>query len=81
MNRRTFFAAVAFLSALILFALPPSPFFALSEVSPVHAQGAALTFDSTADFTRLVRPGGLIGDVKGIWRQATLPEGLERWQL
>ncbi len=30
---------------------------------------------------RLARPGGLIADVKGLWRDATLPEGLHRWQL
>lgn len=30
---------------------------------------------------RLVRPGGLVADVKGLWRDLALPEGLHRWQL
>ena len=54
MNRRAFFPAVAFLSALFLFAFAITPFLSLSPVSLVHAQGAAPTFDSTADFTREV---------------------------
>ncbi|MBE0532459.1 MAG: nucleotide sugar dehydrogenase [Rhodospirillales bacterium] len=29
----------------------------------------------------LVRPGGLIADVKGLWRDMALPQGLHRWQL
>jgi UDP-N-acetyl-D-galactosamine dehydrogenase len=33
------------------------------------------------DFGRLVRPGGLIADIKGMWRSAKLPEGLKRWSL
>jgi len=33
------------------------------------------------EFARLVRPGGLIADVKGIWRKRDLPETLRRWQL
>jgi len=32
-------------------------------------------------FTRLVQPGGLVADIKGMWRQASLAEGLHRWQL
>lgn len=31
--------------------------------------------------SRLVRPGGLVADVKGLWREMALPEGLHRWQL
>jgi UDP-N-acetyl-D-galactosamine dehydrogenase len=34
-----------------------------------------------ADFARLVRPGGLVGDVKAMWRGRPLPEGLRRWEL
>jgi len=30
---------------------------------------------------RLLRPGGLVADVKGMWRDIDLPEGLHRWQL
>ncbi|MDZ4738148.1 MAG: nucleotide sugar dehydrogenase [Rhodospirillaceae bacterium] len=33
------------------------------------------------DFVRLVRPGGLIADVKGIWRDRALPGNVRRWQL
>ena len=32
-------------------------------------------------FLDLVRPGGLVADVKGIWRKMPLPETLRRWQL
>ena len=40
MNRRAFFPAVAFLSALLLFAFAITPFLSLSPVSLVHAQSA-----------------------------------------
>jgi UDP-N-acetyl-D-galactosamine dehydrogenase len=33
------------------------------------------------DFARLIRPGGLIADVKGIWRDRALPGSIRRWQL
>ena len=33
------------------------------------------------DFARLVRPGGVVADIKGIWRDVALPEGLRRWHL
>ena len=33
------------------------------------------------DFARLVRPGGLIADIKGIWRKTELPDTRQRWQL
>jgi UDP-N-acetyl-D-galactosamine dehydrogenase len=36
---------------------------------------------AAADFARLVRPGGLVADVKGMWRGAPLPPGLRRWQI
>ena len=29
----------------------------------------------------LVRPGGLVADVKGMWRALVLADGLRRWQL
>lgn len=32
-------------------------------------------------FGRLVRPGGLVADVKGMWRDLQMPDGLHRWQL
>lgn len=43
-----------------------------------HALYRDFTFDS---FSRLVREGGLIADVKGIWRKRDLAETLRRWQL
>ncbi|HIJ38283.1 MAG TPA: nucleotide sugar dehydrogenase [Rhodospirillaceae bacterium] len=32
-------------------------------------------------FAQLVRPGGLVADLKGMWRSVTLPADLQRWQL
>ena len=43
-----------------------------------HDQYRAL---GSADLARLVKPGGLIADVKGIWRGRELPAGRRRWQL
>ncbi len=36
---------------------------------------------TAADFARLAAPGALVADIKGMWRDTTLPEGLRRWQL
>jgi UDP-N-acetyl-D-glucosamine/UDP-N-acetyl-D-galactosamine dehydrogenase len=36
---------------------------------------------AATDFTRLVRAGGLVADVKGMWRQKALPGILLRWQI
>ena len=36
---------------------------------------------TTATFSGLVQPGGLIADIKGMWRGTPLPEGMCRWQL
>lgn len=36
---------------------------------------------TSADFHRLVRAGGLVADLKGIWRKTELPPSLARWQL
>jgi UDP-N-acetyl-D-galactosamine dehydrogenase len=36
---------------------------------------------SEADLARLVKPGGLIADIKAIWRGRELPAGRQRWQL
>jgi len=33
------------------------------------------------DLRRLLRPGGLVADIKGIWRGRALPDGLRRWAL
>ncbi len=32
-------------------------------------------------FKRLVKPGGFVADIKGMWRQKKLPAGIARWQL
>ena len=42
---------------------------------------AAYTLLAAADFTRLVRQGGLVADVKGMWRHADVPNNLKRWEL
>lgn len=36
---------------------------------------------SAPALTRLIRPGGLVADIKGMWRGLTLPEGYPRWVL
>ncbi|MBM3555539.1 MAG: nucleotide sugar dehydrogenase [Alphaproteobacteria bacterium] len=41
----------------------------------------AYTQFGASDFNRLVRPGGLIADIKGMWRGSPIPETLRRWQL
>jgi len=33
-----------------------------------------------ARLTALVKPGGLVADLKGVWRKLDLPPGLRRWQ-
>ena len=38
------------------------------------------SLDDTA-LAALLRPDGLIADIKGMWRDVTLPEGVHRWQL
>ena len=43
-----------------------------------HAQYKML---GAADLVALVRPGGLVADIKGMWRAVELPPGLRRWQL
>ncbi len=36
---------------------------------------------TAATFTSLLRPGGLVADVKGMWRHLALPDGLRLWEL
>jgi len=43
-----------------------------------HAAYAAFTAET---FSSLVRPGGLVADVKGMWRGLALPHGLRSWRL
>ncbi len=33
------------------------------------------------DFARLVKPAGLVADIKGMWRSVVLPEHMLRWEL
>jgi len=33
------------------------------------------------ELARLVKPGGLVADIKGQWRSLALPDGLKRWEL
>lgn len=43
-----------------------------------HAPYRAFT---TATFASLLRPGGLVVDIKNMWRNTALPEGVRRWTL
>jgi len=43
-----------------------------------HAEYQAMTAERLG---QLVRPGGLVADVKGLWRRVRLPENLARWEL
>lgn len=58
----------------------------LDGAGPYHALVGAVahdeyrTFDG-ACFQRLVEAGGLVADVKGMWRAAKVPANLRRWQL
>ena len=36
---------------------------------------------TTATFAALLAPGGLVADIKNMWRGTALPEGLRRWTL
>jgi UDP-N-acetyl-D-galactosamine dehydrogenase len=58
----------------------------LPEAGGFDAMVAAVPHAAYRDFSaetlaRLVRPGGLVADVKGIWRRRSLPGTLRRWQL
>jgi UDP-N-acetyl-D-galactosamine dehydrogenase len=35
---------------------------------------------AAADFAALLLPGGLVADLKGMWRNVALPDYLRRWQ-
>ncbi|MBI3445267.1 MAG: nucleotide sugar dehydrogenase [Magnetospirillum sp.] len=49
----------------VIGAVPHSPYLAFSQES----------------FSVLVRPGGLVADVKGMWRGMDIPEGIRLWRL
>ena len=34
-----------------------------------------------ARLAALLRPGGLLADLKGMWRDLRLPDGIRRWVL
>jgi UDP-N-acetyl-D-galactosamine dehydrogenase len=53
------------------------PFDAVIGAVP-HASYAAL---SAADLCGLLKPEGLLADIKGMWRQLVLPGGVRRWQM
>jgi UDP-N-acetyl-D-galactosamine dehydrogenase len=57
--------------------LPAGPFDAVIG-AVAHRDYAALEAD---ELRALVREGGVIADVKGMWRNLQLPAGLRRWQL
>ncbi len=43
-----------------------------------HREYLALT---ARDFERLLKPGGMVADIKGMWRSLELPATLRRWQV
>jgi UDP-N-acetyl-D-galactosamine dehydrogenase len=58
----------------------------LSTVGPFAAIVCAVAHEfyktlDLADLARLVRPGGLVADIKGMWRMRALPDGVRRWEL
>ena len=58
----------------------------LDEASDFHGVVGAVPHDSYRRFTsesfrELLVPGGVIADVKGMWRSIDGPEGFRRWQL
>jgi len=58
----------------------------LDGAAGYDAMVGAVSHDAYADFgggdfTRLVKPAGLVADIKGMWRKTALPAGLERWSL
>ena len=54
-----------------------SPFDAVVGAVP-HTAYRSLSAD---DLAALVVPGGLVADIKGMWRGLTLPDHIRRWQL
>ena len=47
-------------------------------VAVPHRAYTAMTTDTLAT---LLRPGGLVADIKGIWRTAPAPDGIDYWSL
>ncbi len=44
------------------------------------AHGAFRALDGNA-LTGLIKPGGLLADIKGMWRGVTVADGIKRWEL
>jgi len=42
---------------------------------------SAYTSFTASDLANLLKPGGLVADLKGIWRGLTLPDSFKRWEL
>ncbi len=53
---------------------------AMDAVIDAVAHSAYARFN-TATFQKLVKPEGLVADVKGMWRHLELPAGARRWEL
>ncbi len=58
----------------------------LGAASGYHCVVGAVPHDLYRGFTaktfkRLLAPEGLVADVKGMWREASLPKGIRRWEL
>ena len=58
----------------------------LDDVGEFDAIVGAVAHESYTKFAppmfgRLVKPGGLVADVKGMWRHIALPSGIRRWEL
>jgi UDP-N-acetyl-D-galactosamine dehydrogenase len=61
-----------------LSALPEGQAFdAVLAAVPHHAYARL----DRAQITELLRPGGLLADLKGLWRELELPNGVRRWTL
>ena len=58
----------------------------LEDASGYDCVVGAVSHDAYAafgekEFMKLAKPGGLIADIKGMWRKTSLPDGLRRWSL
>jgi UDP-N-acetyl-D-galactosamine dehydrogenase len=58
----------------LLSALPDGPAYDCLVGAVPHAAYREFSFGE------VVKPGGLVADIKGLWRDVALPEGLRRWQ-
>jgi UDP-N-acetyl-D-galactosamine dehydrogenase len=70
--------AAALYGLRLLSALPEQAAYDSLLVAVPHRTYARL---DAAALTRLLRPGGLLADLKGVWRQLELPPDRRRWTL